>query len=106
MFFSVQGSVLMSLMQATTEENVIVEAHAVSLSAATRPPGGCHTDEFQCKMDSLCIPSRWRCDGDSDCIDLSDERNCDGITQMCDPAVKFGCRDSGEEIVEKNREEI
>lgn len=30
-------------------------------------------------------------------MDLSDEKNCEGVTHMCDPAVKFGCRDSGEE---------
>lgn len=64
---------------------------------ATRPPGGCHVDEFQCRMDGLCIPMRWRCDGDTDCMDLSDESNCEGVTHMCDPAVKFSCRDSGEE---------
>lgn len=28
-------------------------------------------------------------------MDLSDEKNCEGVTHMCDPAVKFGCRDSG-----------
>uniref|UniRef100_A0A8B9JC71 Uncharacterized protein n=1 Tax=Astyanax mexicanus TaxID=7994 RepID=A0A8B9JC71_ASTMX len=62
---------------------------------STRPPGGCHTDEFQCRMDGLCIPMRWRCDGDTDCMDLSDEKHCEGVTHMCDPAVKFTCRDSG-----------
>ncbi|XP_053083242.1 low-density lipoprotein receptor-related protein 1 isoform X3 [Pangasianodon hypophthalmus] len=70
------------------------ETHANCSNNATRPPGGCHTDEFQCRMDSLCIPLRWRCDGDTDCVDMSDEKNCEGVTNICDPAVKFGCRDS------------
>lgn len=30
-------------------------------------------------------------------MDLSDESNCEGVTHMCDPAVKFSCRDSGED---------
>ncbi|KAL6483428.1 hypothetical protein MHYP_G00083000 [Metynnis hypsauchen] len=70
------------------------EKSANCTNQATRPPGGCHTDEFQCRMDGLCIPMRWRCDGDTDCMDLSDEKHCEGVTHMCDPAVKFACRDS------------
>lgn len=65
--------------------------------AATRPPGGCHSDEFQCRLDGLCIPLRWRCDGDTDCMDSSDEKSCEGVTHVCDPNVKFGCKDSGRE---------
>lgn len=42
---------------------------------------------------------RWRCDGDTDCMDLSDESSCDGVTHTCDPAVKFSCRDSGEDAL-------
>ncbi|KAF7208497.1 transcript variant X2 [Nothobranchius furzeri] len=72
------------------------ETHANCTNQTTRPPGGCHTDEFQCRMDSLCIPQRWRCDGDTDCMDMSDEKNCEGIiTTTCDPALKFTCRDTG-----------
>uniref|UniRef100_A0A8C4Z0G3 EGF-like domain-containing protein n=1 Tax=Gadus morhua TaxID=8049 RepID=A0A8C4Z0G3_GADMO len=70
------------------------ETHANCTNQATRPPGGCHTDEFQCRHDGLCIPLRWHCDGDTDCMDLSDEKHCEGVTHMCDPAVKFGCKDS------------
>ncbi|XP_035237468.1 low-density lipoprotein receptor-related protein 1-like isoform X1 [Anguilla anguilla] len=70
------------------------ETHANCTNQATRPPGGCHVDEFQCRMDGLCIPLRWHCDGDTDCVDLSDEKSCEGVPHTCDPAVKFGCRDS------------
>uniref|UniRef100_A0A8D2LBK3 Prolow-density lipoprotein receptor-related protein 1 n=1 Tax=Varanus komodoensis TaxID=61221 RepID=A0A8D2LBK3_VARKO len=70
------------------------ETHANCTNQATRPPGGCHTDEFQCRLDALCIPMRWHCDGDTDCMDSSDEKNCEGVTHVCDPNVKFGCKDS------------
>ena len=36
----------------------------------------CDNDQFQCK-NGHCIPIRWRCDADADCMDGSDEERCD-----------------------------
>lgn len=35
----------------------------------------CDADQFQCK-NGHCIPLRWRCDADADCMDGSDEERC------------------------------
>lgn len=48
---------------------------------ATRGPGLCHDDEFQCQSDGFCVPDEWECDGHSDCEDGSDEHNsCPPVT--------------------------
>ncbi|ODM98846.1 Sortilin-related receptor [Orchesella cincta] len=33
----------------------------------------CSDSEFQCLNPQHCIPSRWKCDGENDCLDGSDE---------------------------------
>lgn len=35
----------------------------------------CSTEQFKCSNE-LCIPNLWKCDGDNDCGDKSDEINC------------------------------
>ena len=37
----------------------------------------CKEDEFLCRNHAHCIPKRWRCDDVFDCVDHSDEENCE-----------------------------
>jgi len=36
--------------------------------------------DFQCATSKQCIPNSWRCDGENDCSDMSDEKNCKNKT--------------------------
>merc|ERR1712223_1676592 len=40
----------------------------------------CESGEFRCSHGKKCIRNSWKCDGDNDCGDNSDERNCPGTT--------------------------
>lgn len=41
----------------------------------------CLATEFRCD-NNRCIPFEYYCDGDNDCMDKSDEKNC---MESCDP---------------------
>uniref|UniRef100_A0A3P8S016 EGF-like domain-containing protein n=1 Tax=Amphiprion percula TaxID=161767 RepID=A0A3P8S016_AMPPE len=49
------------------------------------PPPQCQPGEFACK-NNRCIQERWKCDGDNDCLDNSDEHTC--------PADRFKCQNN------------
>lgn len=59
----------------------------------------CGEEEFHCVTDGTCIPERWRCDGDKDCEDGGDEKDCEGTKRMCDPKAKFTCKDTGRKYI-------
>ena len=48
----------------------------------------CPKNKFKCNSEK-CIPSIWTCDGDDDCGDRSDEKNCTPAT--CKPITEFTC---------------
>lgn len=52
----------------------------------------CRSGEFMCDS-GLCINAGWRCDGDADCDDQSDERNCSEWGTV--PKVWAGSREGG-----------
>ena len=75
---------LMNLLAVSTSDQTIVDHHLQYLDVT------CSTEEFQC-ADRGCIQARWRCDGQKDCGDGSDENDC--VVTNCDPSEELACGD-------------
>nr|XP_033952184.1 low-density lipoprotein receptor-related protein 2-like isoform X8 [Pseudochaenichthys georgianus] len=55
---------------------------------------GCRPEQWRCD-DGNCIPDIWRCDGSGDCLDGSDEMDCNAISGSPEcPPGQFPCVDS------------
>uniref|UniRef100_A0A9J8CP39 Uncharacterized protein n=1 Tax=Cyprinus carpio carpio TaxID=630221 RepID=A0A9J8CP39_CYPCA len=48
----------------------------------------CRPDQFSCG-NTMCVPMKWKCDGDNDCLNGADEEGCD---KRC-RSTEFSCGD-------------
>ena len=50
---------------------------------------GCPDSKFKCVINGNCILSVWRCDGENDCRDRSDEAGCGKLYLSLSSALMF-----------------
>ncbi|XP_037542041.1 low-density lipoprotein receptor-related protein 1B [Nematolebias whitei] len=73
-------------------DNQVLEKNNVTCAEASSTglePPRCKSDEFQCH-NHRCIRALWKCDGDDDCLDGSDEESHSCYNHTC-PTDQFKC---------------
>ncbi|MED6244594.1 Low-density lipoprotein receptor- protein 1B, partial [Ataeniobius toweri] len=73
-------------------DNQALEKNNVTCSDSSTgvlEPARCKSDEFQCH-NQRCIRASWKCDGDNDCLDGSDEESHSCYNHTC-PNDQFKC---------------
>jgi hypothetical protein len=94
-FYSVFGSCLLNLLEIIYFRILYIMSSFIEKV--------CTSDEFKCDDKSRCIDIKWKCDGDFDCGDHTDETsNCTHShthseePEVCNPTSEFKCLTSGE----------
>lgn len=66
------------------KQQYVMQTFALCVAAApTEVPGCSRYFQYECR-NGRCIPTWWKCDGENDCGDWSDEAQCTGTQTICD----------------------
>lgn len=66
---------------------VCVSADQTTMPPVTTTPTVCRAGFFLCGSNEKCVSNQWLCDGERDCIDASDEMNCNTTKPICYDAI-------------------
>ncbi|XP_078698754.1 complement component C6-like isoform X1 [Branchiostoma floridae x Branchiostoma belcheri] len=62
----------------------MVETRGCSSNRTCPLTSGCTSGQFKCVTTGRCVPASFRCNGDDDCGDQSDEQQCPDVQNLCE----------------------